>query len=138
MERQKGYRTDVTSMAQNGSDGGRNDPRRGFTPGGHLAGISLSHRPNRRPTSTLHALGPDSCSGHVFNTAGHGVAGAKVELYAWPSNWPGKHPLHPGERVPRAQVGQAFSTTTGPVHHPISHPAALKTSALHDEPSTSR
>jgi hypothetical protein len=80
--------------------------------------------------STL--LGQIAVQGHVSNTAGQGVAGAKVELYAWPSNWPGKQPMHPGERVPLRSVGQAFSTASGLYTIRISHPAALKTSALRD------
>lgn len=80
--------------------------------------------------STL--LGQIAVRGQVTDSANRGVTGAKIELYAWPGAWPGKQPVHHGERVPLRLIGQSFSTAGGRYAVRINHPAALKVSALRD------
>jgi hypothetical protein len=80
--------------------------------------------------STL--LGQIAVLGQVVDSTGRGLAGAKVELYAWPGPWPGKQPVHRGERVPMRFIGQTFSAASGRYAIRISNPVALKASALRD------
>jgi hypothetical protein len=74
-------------------------------------------------------LGQVIVRGDVVGSSGRGLAGARVELYAWPGSWPGKQPVHRGERVPMRYIGQAFSTASGQYAVRITHPAALEASA---------
>ena len=78
------------------------------------------------------ATGQIALQGQVIDSAGHGVTGAKIELYAWPGGWPGRQRVHRGERVPLRFIGQSFSTADGRYAVRINHPAALKASALRD------
>jgi hypothetical protein len=57
--------------------------------------------------------GQEALQGRVTDLSGHGITGARVVLYAWPGDWPGKRRLHRGETVPIRQVGQAVSTAGG-------------------------
>src|SRR5215470_16762879 len=68
--------------------------------------------------------------GRVTDLSGRGVAGARIVLYAWPGEWPGKQALHRGETVPLRQVGQAVSTADGQYAVRIGAPVALRDAAI--------
>jgi hypothetical protein len=74
--------------------------------------------------------GQVALQGRITDLRGYGVAGARVMLYAWPGDWPGKRVLHAGETVPVRLVGSAVSAAGGQYAIRVSAPAALKASAV--------
>lgn len=68
-----------------------------------------------------------AATGRVVDSAGRPVA-ARVLLYAWPTDWPGKRRLSRGEIVPLRLVGQAESRASGGFVLRVSSQSALQAS----------
>jgi hypothetical protein len=76
-----------------------------------IAGASSGGLTGRGPSTSL--ASEVALRGRIVDANGNAVAGARVQLYAWPASWPDSQVTRPGEQVPTRLVGQAVTTATG-------------------------